>query len=56
MHGKEPVLAMAAVPSDAAVGRRGYIASLSTKREGRIFDMAVSGRQGHRGRTVHGLP
>lgn len=34
---------MASVSSDAAIGRRGYIVSLSTKKDGKLFDMAVSG-------------
>ncbi|PNW86947.1 hypothetical protein CHLRE_02g102450v5 [Chlamydomonas reinhardtii] len=40
VHGKETVLAMASVSSDAAIGRRGYIVSLSTKKDGKLFDMA----------------
>ncbi|KAG2482478.1 hypothetical protein HYH03_018585 [Edaphochlamys debaryana] len=39
VHGKETVLAMASVPSEQAVGRRGFIVSLSTKKDGKVYDM-----------------
>ncbi|GFR51981.1 hypothetical protein Agub_g14508 [Astrephomene gubernaculifera] len=44
VHGKEPALpaVAASVPSEGAVGRRGYVVSLSTKREGRVYDMKGS--------------
>ncbi|GLI63451.1 hypothetical protein VaNZ11_006423 [Volvox africanus] len=41
VHGKEPALlgGMASVPSDAAIGRRGFVVSLSTKKDGKVYDL-----------------
>lgn len=56
MFGKETALpgALASVPSDAAVGRRGFIVALSNKKNGKVYDMqvGVTHRAGDGGRKV----